>query len=358
MKMKNQFYNEDTRDALSSQRLAQEIAFAPVVFQVSRTLIRTGILERLLQSEDGMRFEDIADQAGLSPYATQCLLESALSIGLCFCRDERFHITRAGVFLLNDTMARVNLDFIHDVCYQGLFHLETALRTETPAGLKTFGDWPTIYEALSQLPEPVRRSWFAFDHYYSDGAFAAARQAIFAAPVQRLLDVGGNTGRFAASCVAENDAVQVTIMDLAGQLATMRENTANLPGAERILGHATDLLNPDAPFPAGFDVIWMSQFLDCFSEAQVVSILRRAQAAMSAETRLFILEPMWDRQRFETAAYCLNQISLYFTALANGNSKMFHSGDLQRLVDDAGLRVTRIHDGLGLGHSLLECRLP
>ena len=34
------------------------------------------------------------------------------------------------------------------------------------------------------------------------------------------------------------------------------------------------------------------------------------------------METLWDRQRYETASYCLTQISLYFTAMANGNSKM------------------------------------
>jgi hypothetical protein len=48
--------------------------------------------------------------------------------------------------------------------------------------------------------------------------------------------------------------------------------------------------------------------------------------------------------------------SLYFTAIANGNSKMFHSEDLTRLVSQAGLKVETVHDNLGQGHSILVCR--
>ena len=99
----------------------------------------------------------------------------------------------------------------------------------------------------------------------------------------------------------------------------------------------------------------MSQFLDCFSAAEATSILRRAAQAMSDTASLFIMEPLWDRQRYETAAYCLTMTSVYFTAMANGNSKIFHSADLLRCIENAGLAVAEIADGIGLGHSILRC---
>jgi hypothetical protein len=48
--------------------------------------------------------------------------------------------------------------------------------------------------------------------------------------------------------------------------------------------------------------------------------------------------------------------SLYFTALANGNSKMYHTEDMQQCIEQAGLEVEQIHDLLGLGHSIIVCR--
>jgi hypothetical protein len=99
----------------------------------------------------------------------------------------------------------------------------------------------------------------------------------------------------------------------------------------------------------------MSQFLDCFSEAQIVSILRRCHLALADGGRVFILEPFWDRQRHAAAAFCLQQTSLYFSALANGNSQMYRSGLFLSLVDAAGFEVEEQHDGLGV-HTLLVCR--
>ena len=76
---------------------------------------------------------------------------------------------------------------------------------------------------------------------------------------------------------------------------------------------------------------------------------------MSAETRLYILEPFWDRQRYETAAYSMTQISVYFAAMASGNSKIYHSDDMIKFAQRAGLKISNIHDGLGVGHTLLCC---
>jgi len=138
----------------------------------------------------------------------------------------------------------------------------------------------------------------------------------------------------------------------------MQENVKGHPGADRIDGLGINLLDQSVEMPAGrtFEAIWMSQFLDCFSEEQIVSILRRAAKVMDAESRLYIMETLWDRQRFEPAALCLTLTSLYFTAIANGNSKMYHSADMERLVSEAGLRIETIHDGLGQGHSILVVR--
>jgi len=349
-----EIYSKD-RPALQAQRLAQEIAFGPVVFQVSRLMVKLGIFKMLDDSKDGMSIEEIAEKADLSKYGAQVLLESSLTIGTVLFKDGRFILAKAGWFLINDDMARVNMDFNQDVNYLGLFHLEESILEGRPEGLKVFGDWPTIYEGLSELPSQVRKSWFAFDHYYSDCSFRQALDVVFSNHPKKLLDVGGNTGRFATRCVEYDKDVEVTIMDLPGQLRMMREQTAGKVGADRIMGLGCNLLDPSVPFPAGFDVIWMSQFLDCFSEKEVVSILSRSAKAMDKNAELYIMETFWDRQRFETASFCLAQISLYFTAMANGNSKMYHSEDMMRCVGEAGLEVKETYDGLGMGHSILKC---
>jgi len=356
-------YTSERLSAREAQRQAEFIAWGPVVFQVSRLMLKFGILEMLRDSENGLSEAEVSEKTGLSRYAAKCLLEASLSIGLVLIDTEtdRYSLSKTGWFLLNDPATRVNIDFNHDVNYIGLFHLEEALKEGRPAGLKHFGDWPTIYEGLSNLPKQVQDSWFGFDHFYSDSAFPDALRIVFAGhQVRSLYDVGGNTGKWALQCVGYDEDVEVTVLDLPQQIEMMQENIAGKPGAERIKGCGINLLDKAACFPrheGGLDAIWMSQFLDCFGEEEIVSILTRAREVMTAGTRLFIMETLWDRQRFEPAAFCLTMTSLYFTAMANGNSKMYHSDDMLRLVRRAGLEVVSIHDGLGQGHSILELRV-
>ena len=239
-----------------------------------------------------------------------------------------------------------------------MFYLDEALKEGKPTGLKTLGDWPTIYEGLSKLDPQVQKSWFGFDHFYSDHSFDEALKIVFAKHPKQLMDVGGNTGRFALRSVGYDADVNVTIVDLPGQIGMMQQNVANEEGAERIQGFATNILDRDNLFPQGqWDAIWMSQFLDCFSEEEIFSILERAAKVMSRDTTLYIMETFWDRQKFETASLCLTMTSVYFTVMANGNSKMYHSEDLIKQVNSAGLQVVKIHDGLGQGHTILEVKL-
>jgi len=350
-------YSKETKSVLEAQRLAHEISFGPIVFQVSYLMLKFGILQLLIDSEKGLTLEEITEKTKLSKYACQCLLESSLTIGTVLYQDDRFTCSKAGWFLLNDPIVKVDMNFNQDVNYLGWFHLEEALLNGKPEGLKVFGNWSTIYEGLSQLPEKVQNSWFGFDHYYSDQSFDEALQIVFADKPETLLDVGGNTGRWAVRCVDYDADVKVTIMDLPQQIELMKRHTAGKNGTDRIFGHGCNLLDPNVPFPSGFDVIWLSQFLDCFSEDEVASILTRAAKSMNKDTKLYIMETFWDRQRFETAAYALTQISLYFTALANGNSKMYHSEDMIRCIELAGLEVEEIKDGIGKGHSIVQCRI-
>ena len=352
-------YTVEQLSARDAQRLAEFIAWGPVVFQASRLMVKWGILDLLRDADNGLTRQEICQQTGLSDYAVKCLTEASLCIGTILVDPEtdRFTLSKTGWFLLNDSATRVNIDFNHDVNYEGWFHLEESLKNGQPEGLKHFGPWPTIYEGLSNLSEQVQKSWFSFDHFYSDSSFPEALKIIFDEHhVKSLYDVGGNTGKWALQCVGYDPDVEVTILDLPQQIEMMRANILGKEGAERISGYGINLLDAASAFPqrdGGLDAIWMSQFLDCFSMEQIVDILRRAKAAMTPQTRIFIMETLCDRQRFEPAAFCLTMTSLYFTALANGNSKMYNTEDLQHCIQEAGLEIEQIHDHLGQGHSII-----
>ncbi len=352
-------YTKEQLSAREAQRLAEYIAWGPVIFQVSRLMVKWGVLEALRDSTDGLTLQELTQKTDLSEYALKILLEASLGAGTVLVdkATDRFSISKTGWFLLNDPATRVNMDFNHDVNYRGMFYLDEALREGKPAGLKTLGDWPTIYEGLSKLDAKVQESWFGFDHFYSDHSFDAALNLIFGKDTKRLMDVGGNTGRFALRCVDYDPDVHVTIVDLPGQISMMQKNVDGKIGADRINGYATNILDTANQLPQGdWDAIWMSQFLDCFSEEEIFSILSRAATVMSTDTTLYIMETFWDRQKYEPASLCLTMTSVYFTVMANGNSKMYHSDDMIRQIQRAGLKVVATHDGIGQGHTILEVK--
>jgi hypothetical protein len=347
---------------------AQRLAFAPLMFQAALCLRDTGILQHLYRSRaEGATVAGCVEASGCSRYATELLLEAGFASGLCEPRDDRFVITKMGVVWLKDELTRVNADFNHHVCYRGAFHLAEALRQGLPAGLRELGPWPTVYEGLSALSGPVRSAWFAFDHYYSDGVFEACLPAVRAAVGPRqswvLVDIGANTGRFARACLSKYLDAGVTLVDLPQQLTLAREEFAAHP----------DLYSRAKFVPANFkagvggaggaewalprdaDVYWMSQFLDCFSEEEIVNILRAVRAAMRPDSKVFILETFWDLQTFPAARHCVIGTSLYFACIANGNSRMYHSAVMRRLVEAAGLCVLEQSDLLGVSHTLLTC---
>ena len=351
-------YDKDPLSALEALEAAQRLAFAPLAFQAGAMLRDRGVLAAIAAADRdrGASIDELAEATGLSTYATRVLLEAGLGLHIVWRRDERFHLGRLGQFLLNDEMTRVNFDFARDVCYQAAAHLDESLREQRPAGLATLGPWKTLYEGLSSLPEPAGSSWHAFDHFYSDRAFPAIVAKLTRDPPARLLDVGCNTGRFAQACLDGVPGLEVGLVDLPLQLAGARERLDAAGLGARAGYHPLDMLDPAGELPGGYPLVWMSQFLDCFSEEQITDILGKVSRALPPHGRLWILELFWDRQRFEAAAFSLQQTSLYFSCVANGNSQMYDSAVFLRLIERSGFIIETSTDGVGGFHTLLECR--
>jgi ubiquinone/menaquinone biosynthesis C-methylase UbiE len=343
--------------AVDAKSFAQLIAFAPFAFHASIALRDTGILACLDEAgRDGLTLAEIAGATGLSEYSVSVLVDIGRDLGIVEETPAGFALGTVGHFLLHDEMTRVNMDFTRDLAYRALPHLEASVRSQRPAGLATLGPWETIYEGLASLPEPARSSWLRFDHFHSDRAFHHLLPLVFASSPRHIMDVGANTGRWALKCLAHDPDVRLSLVDLPAQLDLARRSIEHAGWSDRVRYHPANLLEQGAWLPEGADVIWMSQFLDCFSESEVARILQAAVAAMDSSTRLYIVELFPDRQRFEAARFSLNATSLYFTCIANGNSRMYPYRAFRGLVEDAGLQVTLEKDLAPSGHTVLQCR--
>ena len=357
------YYYEDNLTALQAKFAAQKLAFAPAAFQTAKAMVDLHILEAIEDSKTkGLTIEAIIDKTGLSSYTVKLLVEFSLSLELVKIvpnsNPNAYVLGKTGYFLLNDELTKANMNFMNDVCYQGLFYLQDSLKTGKPAGLKVFGDWDTIYQGLSSLPEQVQKSWFAFDHYYSDSIFDAALPIVFKEKPRHIMDIGSNTGKFTKAALSYNDKVLVTMVDLAPQIAMAKNNPELEPFKDRIESYPTNILNPDEQLPSNVDTVWMSQFLDCFSLDEVQGILRKIKKYVPSHCNIFVLEPLWDMQRFEAASYSIQATSIYFAAMANGNSKMYSYSDLVSAIEAAGCSLVCAHHNLGINsYSLLQFRV-
>jgi len=342
--------------AIEAKYEAQKIAFAPVLFQVSIALRDFGILNYLFINRQGSTIVEMGKALKISEYGLKIVLELGFEGGIVDrLNNDTFVLTKTGYFLLRDKMTRVNVDFIQDVCYKGLFHLKDAIKSGKPTGLKEMGNWPTIYEGLKDLDKKVLNSWFAFDHFYSDDSFPDALKVVFKQKPNRIIDVGGNTGKWAIACCNYDSGVKVTIVDLPGQIEIAMKQVKIAGFENRISFEAINMLTPDKNLPRG-DTIWMSQFIDCFSEDEIVRILKYTAKSMTGNTRLFIMDTFWDNQKYPAAAFSLAATSVYFTTMANGNSKIYGREELLNLIEKAGLSVENEFDEIGISHTILKIK--
>jgi SAM-dependent methyltransferase len=350
-------FDKDKKRALEAISLAQFIAFAPYVFQASVILRDSGILKYVEDSRnEGITIDDVAAEVNLSLYAVRVLLEAGLGIGLVFRKDEKYFLAKTGHFFLNDPMTQINTDFMRDVCYDGAQDLLQSLKEGKPRGLRHLGNWETIYQGLSVLPEPAKTSWFNFDHFYSDKAFPEALPLLFERNPKKIMDIGANTGKFTIACLEYDADVEVGLVDLQIQLDVARQNIDRVGYGNRVAYHERNILDDKTELPASYDIIWMSQFLDCFADNEIVFILRKCYNALADGGSVFINETFWDRQKFEASAFSLQMTSLYFTTMANGNSQMYDSEVYLKLIDETGFAVVRQIDNIGLSHTILELK--
>lgn len=349
-------YNKDIYTALDAITEAQKIAFSPIFFQAIVCMINNGILAYLdKKGKKGSEINELVEAIPLSRYAIQLLLDVGLSMRVIYCNDDNYILGKIGHYLLHDKMTKVNLNFTQDVCYQSMFYLQESLENGTPEGLKVFGNWPTIYPALQTLPEKAKKSWFDFDHFYSDHSFPDAFSYIQKLTPKHIYDIGGNTGKWAIYCANHCSDLKITILDLPQQISVAEDNIKQAGLDDRIDCIPVDLLETKI-LPNRADIWWMSQFLDCFSEEQITLILKKIYKNMPDDANLCIMDLFWDRQIFEAGALSLNASSLYFSCLANGNSRFYHSKVLYQCLRDSGFYVEFDVDNLGYGHTLLICK--
>ena len=321
---------------------AQKIAFPPFVFQSSLTLKKFSVDGMIFNSlhQGVISIEEIGKKLSIRHYGLSVLLEFSASADIVSKSTEgTYELTKTGYILNYNKAVNVNLNFTHKICYKGLFHLDEAIETSKPSALKKLSTWDTIYEGLSQLTPKKQQSWFKIDHFYSDGIFEDALNRVFINQPKLLFEIGGHTGKFASQCFKYDEKINVKIIDFPGQLNKALKNLTEAGFRNRLSVQEIDWLKSNLQIPNGAYFIWMSQFLDCFTEDEILNILYTCVASMDAKTELIIIETFTDRQENPMSKFVLEATSLYFTVIPNGKSKMYSATVFYKMISEAGLSI-------------------
>lgn len=334
-------------EALSN---AQKLAFAPFTFQAVGSMIDFGILEFL--DKNPADIEGIIANCKISKYTALTLLQVGVYSEVLEKTEQIYSLTPLGECFLHDEMTVKNFNFMRDVCYLGASELTESFEKETPRGLqKYFVDSKTIYPYVPTLPQKAKKSWYDFDYFYSDNCYEDVLKIIFKDEINEIFNIGGNIGKFEKTCQKHYPDCKLNIIDLPVN-KEMAEKNVN---SDNFKFFSCDLLSDEA-LPPLSGVVFMSQFLDCFSEVQILNIFEKIKKSAKIGTKVYILEPIIDNQEFSGAALSISHISLYFTCMANGYSKMFTENEITSLVEKSGINIDKIHTNVGMHcYTLLEC---
>lgn len=331
---------------------AQKLSFAPLAFQGLAAMLDLGIIQLL--DKKSMNEKEIMSALNLDVYTISTLLHIGKLNNLIIENDNNYSLTRMAKLFLYDEMTKANFNFVKDVCYLGASELAKSFKDRQPRGLHKFiGNYPAIYPALTKLPEPMKKSWYEFDHLYSDNCFGEVF-TIITQKYNSIFDIGGNTGKFETLCLDNDENLNITMLDLKENIETLKNNSK----LKNCKFHPINVLDKYPQYPEiKNSAVLMSQFLDCFSKQDIKKIFNDLHTAMDDNSSIYILEPYIDQQKFHAAEYSLVHISLYFTCMANGVSKMYTFKEMREMIETSGFCLINCFNDIGsYNYTLLECK--
>ncbi len=151
-------------------------------------------------------------------------------------------------------------------------------------------------------------------------------------PGERLLDLGGGPGTYAAAWARRYPGAAVTLFDTGGTIRITRRILEEKGAAGRVRLLAGDFLADDIGGP--YDFIWISQILHAYSETDCRAILRKARRALSPGGRVAVQEFLLRKSRIEPPAPA--RFSLHMVAVTEGG-RAYTAGDVAAMMRASGI---------------------
>lgn len=210
-------------------------------------------------------------------------------------------------------------------------HFDHSVRTGEPAFDHAHGR--TYWEYLAEHPDELRR-------------FNASQQAATRLELRTLLpaygwgdlrtvtDVGGGNGAFLAGLLDRFPGLHGTLFDQPDMVGQAAPVLAAAGVADRCTVSGGSFFDA---IPAGADAYLLKRILYGWDDRDAVRLLRTVRAAMRADSRLLVLEPVLQPgNEFDVG----KTYDLLLFAMAGGRVR--GADDIGALCAEAGLRVNRV----------------
>lgn len=267
----------------------------------------------------------LAAQAGVDARGLRLLLDACVAIGLLSKQGDRYANTVAGKAALvagapHDLTRAIRYN--RDV-YSAWGRLAELVKTGRPV------EAPEIH--LGEDAGRTRRFVLAM-HGRALGIGRSIVPMLDLAGCGRLLDLAGGPGTYAVLLAQAHPSLTCVTVDLPAVSAVATELVREAGLSQRVLCQAGDYHTDD--YEAGaFDAVTIFGALHQESPQQIVSILKRAHAALKPGGRIFILDMMTDATHTRPTFSALFAVNM---ALTTQNGWVFSDVELKGWLAEAG----------------------
>lgn len=276
-------------------RTFDELALAMRGFQEARVLLTAVELDIFTAAGEGAKAAEIAKRIKAEPRATEMLLNALVAMGALEKKDSLFRCTRESARF---QAARAGM--MHTVNLWDTWSTLTACVREGTAVRKP---------GVDALETEWTEAFIAAMHANATQQAWETVEAVGAAGVRRMLDVGGGSGAYAIAFAQANPGLQAEVLDLAPVCRIAERHIREAGLSARVRTRTGDLTKDE--FGSGYDLILLSAICHMLSEAENLDLVKRCARALTAGGRVVIRDFILEEGRTSpprAAMFALNML--------------------------------------------------
>lgn len=252
--------------------------------------LKSGLIDRLGQGPQ--QITTLAGNARLDPRGVELLAGLLESAGVLTLAGGTLTLTPAFVAALPRRAAMEQKLAFLDLAARDVLDSLPAMLFDTPAYIRSGRVFELFrYDrAATTGPDDLAatRRWLDYTTALTEHEAPLLAPLMDLRHVDRLLDIGGNSGAFARALCAVNPALNATVLDLPAVTELGRRYLVGAPEGARITFVTADARRD--PLPSGYDAISFKSVLHDWPEADIRLLLTRARDALPPGGRLFVAE--------------------------------------------------------------------